>query len=181
MRILKHSPFSAQKPPCPRRRPGPRAFGAARVSLPALSFRAFSWAALATALAGCDGNNSVVHSAKLDAKPDMLCMKRALERLPGVSHVAYLHATQDQQEFDEVSYQADDQRVMLMVQPDHEYRQTFLRLGGGDDAVPRIRQVMARVDAAVEKACHIPHLSRRIRETCTDAAHPDGKCPPLAP
>lgn len=153
------------------------------VSFRAVSFRAVSGAALATALAGCDANGSVVHSARLGEKPDMLCMKRAVESVPGVSQVVYLHdAGADKGDFEEIAYQADDQRVMLMVQPDREYSQTFLRLGGfGSDSVaPRVRRVMAQVDRAVEKVCHIRDLSRKVRETCGQGAHPEGKCPPLA-
>lgn len=144
--------------------------------------RAVSWAALAAVLAGCDGSGSVVHSARLDARPDMQCMKAAVEKVPGVSRVSYLHVTQpDKQAFDEIAYHADDQRIMLMVEPDREYKQTFLRLGGmgADTITPRIRRVMSRVDLAVEKNCHIHNLSRKVRETCGDARHAEGKCPPL--
>jgi hypothetical protein len=152
-------------------------------SFRAYSCRAVSWAALATALAGCEGNGSVVHSARLDAKPDMLCMKRAVEGLPGLSNVVYLHAAAaDKPDFDEIAYQADDQRVMLMVQAGREYNQTFLRIGGfgSDGIVPRIRRVMMQVDRAVEKACHIRNLTSKVRETCGRGTHPEGPCPPLA-
>lgn len=159
--------------------------GMARHLLPffAPSFRAVSWAALATALAGCDSATSVVHSAKLDARPDMQCVKQAVASLAGVSGVKYLHASvPDKGDFDEITYQADDQHVMLMVEPDDEYRQTFLRLRGfgSDSIMPRMRRVMAQVDRTVEKACHVRHLSRKIRETCMNGSQPEGKCPPLA-
>lgn len=152
--------------------------------LRAPSFRAASCAALATALAGCEGNGSVAHNATLEAKPDMLCMRQALETLPGISNVQYVHEVAgEKQEFEELSYHAEGQRVMLMVQPDRVYSQTFLRMSPfrSEELTPRVRRVMARVDAAMEKACHIRNLSRRVTETCMDAAHPDGKCPPLAP
>lgn len=164
------------------RAPGWRTFARRMPRLDALRFRAFSWAALVAALAGCEGGDRVVHSAHLDARPDMLCMKQAVEALPGIAHVNYVHADSGgAQAFDEISYEAGEQRVMLMVQPDGAYTQTFLRMspfGSGEEA-PRIRRVMARVDKALEKACHIAHLSRKVRETCMDAAHPDGRCPPL--
>jgi hypothetical protein len=173
----RHLPnFLRQRQPC--------AHGRGRhFSISASSFRAASWAALATALAGCDGNSSVVHSARLDAKPDMLCMKQAVEKVPGINHVFYLHVSgADQRAFDEISYEADDQRVMLMVEQDREYKQTFLRIGGlgGDNLMPRIRRVMASVDRAVEQSCHIRNLTRKVRETCGDASHAGGACPPLA-
>ena len=139
---------------------------------------ALAWAALATALAGCEGSGSVVHSARLDAKPDMLCMKEAVAKVPGVSHVSYIHVSgADKREFDEISYEAGDQHVMLMVEPDREYKQTFLRLGGlgADTITPRVRRVMGRVDLAVEKDCHIRNLSRKVRETCGNASQAGGK------
>lgn len=146
--------------------------------------RAFSWAALATALAGCDGSGSVTHSAHLDARPDMLCMERAMEKLPGISQVRYLHAeTANKQPFDEITYQADDQHIMLMVEPDHTYKQVFLRVGTrrGDVLTAHIRRVMTRVDNTLARSCHIPQLIHDVRETCADAAEPEGACPPLAP
>lgn len=173
MRILARllHPLLRRLTPCP---PG------ARQRFP---WCAVSWAALVTALAGCDGNGSVVHRARLDAKPDMQCMQQAVAGVPGIRNVVYLHAAaEDKPDFDEIAYDADDQRIMLMVDPDREYSQTFLRMGGiGSDGIaPRIRRVMASVDRAVEKACHLRNLSRKVRETCGEGAHPEGKCPPLA-
>ena len=175
MRIFPELP---SLPVPPRRKPGVHAAFMPQVS------RAFSWAALATALAGCDGNGSVTHSAHLDAKPDMLCMQQTLRKVPGVSEVHYVHEeAANKQPYDEFDYQVDDQYIMLMVQFDYIYKQVFLRIGPlrADPQTAQVRRVMAEVDSAVAKSCHLPQLAHEVRETCGDAAYPDGVCPPLVP
>lgn len=146
--------------------------------------RVFSWAALATVLAGCEGSGSVTHSAHLDARPDLQCMERAMQKLPGISQVRYLHAeTANKQPFDEITYQADEEHIMLMVEPDHTYKQVFLRMGtrAADPLVGNIRRVMTRVDHTLAQRCHIPQLAHDVRESCSDTTETAGACPPLAP